>query len=90
MFVLLCKIIKFLCTDFICYLSFIFFSGYLKRNLKWGPWPKVLFGGMFGYMLGKYSYQAICAERLMQLPNSEIGRVLRERRGKSNGELFKG
>lgn len=45
---------------------------------------------MFGYILGKYSYQTICAERLMQLPNSEIGRVLRERRGKLNDERFNG
>lgn len=49
-----------------------------------------MFGGMIGYMIGKYSYQTICAERLMQLPSSEIGRVLRERRGKADGELFKG
>lgn len=65
-------------------------AGYLKRSVKWGPWPKVMFGGLFGYLIGKYSYQTICAEKLMQLPNSELGRVLRERRGKASGELFQG
>jgi len=49
-----------------------------------------MFGGFFGYLIGKYSYQTICAEKLMQLPNSELGRVLRERRGKASGELFQG
>jgi len=62
----------------------------MKPNVKWGPWPKVIAGGLFGYLIGKYSYQAKCAEKLMQLPNSEIGRVLRERRGKMKGELFEG
>ncbi|KAL5245343.1 hypothetical protein ACI65C_012753 [Semiaphis heraclei] len=65
-------------------------AGYLKRSVKWGPWPKVMFGGMVGYLVGKYSYQTICAEKLMQLPNSELGRVLRERRGKASGEIFQG
>lgn len=66
------------------------FIGYLKPNLKWGPWPKVIAGGLLGYIIGKYSYQNICAEKLMQLPNSEIGRVLRERRGKKINESFEG
>ncbi|XP_050055767.1 OCIA domain-containing protein 1 [Aphis gossypii] len=65
-------------------------AGYLKRSLKWGPWPKVAFGSLFGYLIGKYSYQTKCAEKLMQLPNSELGRVLRERSGKASGELFQG
>ncbi|XP_026823485.1 OCIA domain-containing protein 1 [Rhopalosiphum maidis] len=65
-------------------------AGYLKKSLKWGPWPKAIFGGLFGYLIGKYSYQAKCAEKLMQLPNSELGRVLRERRGKTSGEFFQG
>jgi hypothetical protein len=43
-----------------------------------------------GYVIGKYSYQNKCAERLMQIPNSEIGRVLRERRGKAMGENSQG
>ena len=56
--------------------------------MKWGPWPKVIFGSLVGYVIGKYSYQTKCAEKLMQLPNSELGRVLRERRGKASGEFF--
>lgn len=45
---------------------------------------------MIGYIIGKYSYQAICAEKLMQMPNSQIGRVLREQRGKLKGGLYDG
>jgi hypothetical protein len=33
-----------------------------------------------GYFLGKFSYQTKCAEKLMQLPNSQIGEILRRRR----------
>ncbi|XP_025418670.1 OCIA domain-containing protein 1 isoform X2 [Sipha flava] len=65
-------------------------AGFLKRSLKWGPWPKVIGAGLLGYVIGKYSYQNKCAERLMQIPNSEIGRVLRERRGKAMGENSQG
>jgi len=65
-------------------------AGYLKPSVKWGAWPKVIGAGLFGYVIGKYSYQAKCAEKLMQLPNSEIGRILRERSGKTKGEFFDG
>jgi len=65
-----------------------FILGYLKPSVKWGAWPKVIGFGLFGYVIGKYSYQAKCAEKLMQLPNSEIGRVLRERSGKTKSEYF--
>lgn len=69
---------------------FCFTLGYIKPNLKWGPWPKVIASGMIGYLIGKYSYQDKCVEKLMQLPNSELGRVLRERKGKTNTELYEG
>lgn len=62
----------------------------MKPNVKWGPWPKVVAGGIIGFLIGKYSYQTICAEKLMKLPNSEIGRILRERQGKKKGEFFEG
>lgn len=65
-----------------------FILGYFKPNIRWGPWPKVVFSGLLGYIIGKYSYQNVCAEKLMQLPNSEIGRVLRERRGKIKNEIY--
>lgn len=62
----------------------------MKRSVKWGFWPKTIGAGLLGYVIGKYSYQNICAERLMQIPNSELGRVLRERRGKGKGENVEG
>jgi len=65
-----------------------FILGYLKPNVKWGAWPKVIGCGLFGYFIGKYSYQTKCAEKLMQLPNSEIGRILRERSGRTKGEYY--
>lgn len=66
------------------------FAGYLKPSVKWGPWPKVIVGGIIGYLVGKYSYQTVCAEKLMKIPDSQIGRVLRERRGKLQGGLYEG
>ncbi|XP_050432816.1 OCIA domain-containing protein 1 isoform X2 [Adelges cooleyi] len=65
-------------------------AGYFKQSPKWGPWPKAIVGGLLGYVIGKYSYQNKCAEKLMRIPNSEIGRVLRERRGKLQGDILEG
>ncbi|XP_050540752.1 OCIA domain-containing protein 1 [Daktulosphaira vitifoliae] len=65
-------------------------KGYFKASPKWGPWPKVIVGGLVGYIVGKYSYQNKCAEKLMQLPDSEVGRLLRERRGQIRGDYNEG
>lgn len=32
-----------------------------------------------GYFAGKFSYQQKCAEKIMRLPNSRLGEVLRQR-----------
>ncbi|KAJ8737438.1 hypothetical protein PYW08_000033 [Mythimna loreyi] len=61
-------------------------KGNLKPNPRFGPFPKVTLAVMVGYFLGKLSYQQACAEKLMALPGSYIGQLLRERKeGKVGG-----
>ncbi|RVE51471.1 hypothetical protein evm_003872 [Chilo suppressalis] len=55
-------------------------SGRLKPNPRFGPYPKVTLAVIVGYFLGKVSYQRACAEKLMALPGSYIGQLLRDRR----------
>ncbi|KAJ8919943.1 hypothetical protein NQ315_006472 [Exocentrus adspersus] len=55
-------------------------TGFLKPNPRFGAAPKVVAAVVVGYFAGKFSYQSKCAEKLMQLPNSQIGEVLRQRR----------
>lgn len=57
-------------------------SGSLLPNARYGSVPKVLFGTFTGYFLGKVSYANICADKfLAEAPNSEIARLVRQRRG---------
>jgi len=55
-------------------------NGYLRPSPKFGAKPKVIVAAIVGYFIGKFSYQKKCAEKLMQLPNSPIGEMLRQRR----------
>ncbi|CAH1104245.1 unnamed protein product [Psylliodes chrysocephalus] len=55
-------------------------AGFLKGNPKFGATPKVIVSVIVGYFVGKFSYQSKCAEKLMQLPNSQIGEMLRQKR----------
>lgn len=55
-------------------------NGYLQGNGKYGPVPKVVLGVILGYFVGKFSYQQKCAEKIMRLPNSRLGEILRQRR----------
>lgn len=52
--------------------------GILTTKTKLGPLPKVLFAGIFGYMLGKVSYISTCKQKLMKLENSPIADMLRK------------
>lgn len=42
--------------------------------------PKVIVGVVLGYFIGKFSYQRKCAEKIMALPNSRLGEILRQRK----------
>ncbi|CAB3258830.1 unnamed protein product [Arctia plantaginis] len=65
-------------------------KGHLKPNARFGAVPKVTLAVMAGYFVGKLSYQQACAEKLMALPGSYIGQLLRERRdGKVGGSPAK-
>lgn len=63
-------------------------SGFLKPNAKLGASPKVILAVVVGYFIGKISYQGKCAEKLMQLPNSQIGEMLRQKRRGNLQESF--
>lgn len=67
-------------------------KGYFKASARYGAWPKVAAAVVVGYFLGKISYQQICAEKLMALPNSHIGQVLRNRyrKGSPSQEILPG
>lgn len=60
-------------------------NGYLKPSARFGAGPKALAAVTVGYFLGKISYQSKCAEKIMRLPNSRLGEVLRR---KKKGEFF--
>lgn len=55
-------------------------NGFLKPHLNYGAAPKVIVSVVLGYFIGKFSYQSKCAEKLMQLPNSQLGEILRQKR----------
>ncbi|CAG9860523.1 unnamed protein product [Phyllotreta striolata] len=55
-------------------------AGFLKGSPRFGPTPKVCVAVIVGYFIGKFSYQNKCAEKLMQLPQSKIGEMLRQKR----------
>lgn len=59
--------------------------GYFKGHPKFGSIPKVSAAVFIGYFIGKISYQWKCAQKLMEVPNSKLGQILREKRraGKS-------
>ena len=60
---------------------------HLQGSPKYGPIPKVALGVVLGYFAGKFSYQTKCAEKIMRIPNSQLGEMLRRRR---NGGLSEG
>lgn len=37
-------------------------------------------GVIFGYFIGKFSYQRKCAEKLMRIPNSRLAELLKQRK----------
>lgn len=63
-------------------------TGYFKGNPRWGAAPKVACAVVFGFFLGKISYQAKCAEMLMQIPNSRLAEILKQRKKGSVFEQF--
>ncbi|XP_059059750.1 OCIA domain-containing protein 1-like [Achroia grisella] len=63
-------------------------SGRLKPNARFGAFPKISLAVVVGYFIGKLSYQQACAEKLMALPGSYIGQLLRDRREGKIGGTF--
>ena len=59
--------------------------GYISGHMKFGATPKVALACIFGYFVGKFSYQQRCAEKIMQLPDSKLAEALRR---KKKGEFF--
>lgn len=63
-------------------------NGFLRSNAKYGATPKVVMSVIVGYFLGKFSYQAKCAEKLMQLPSSHLGELLRQKRSRNRQDTL--
>lgn len=63
--------------------------GMLKPSPRFGAGPKVLVGVTLGYFVGKFSYQTRCAEKILQLPNSRLADMIRQRRQGSSGGVEK-
>ncbi|KAL1456525.1 hypothetical protein WDU94_001249 [Cyamophila willieti] len=59
--------------------------GYFKGHPKFGSVPKVAAALFVGYFVGKFSYQWKCAQKMMEIPNSKLGQMLRERRRAGKG-----
>ncbi|VVC86317.1 unnamed protein product [Leptidea sinapis] len=55
-------------------------KGHFKASPRFGAFPKVTLAVIVGYFLGKISYQRACAEKLMALPGSYIGQLLRDKK----------
>lgn len=49
-----------------------------QANVKYGAIPKVIGSALFGYIAGRFSYQPICIEKLMNLPGSRFAELLRQ------------
>src|SRR5207253_9345807 len=56
-------------------------SGYLKANATYGTIPKVMLATAVGYFAANLSYQRVCMQKFMQLPNSPIGEHMRWKKG---------
>ncbi|KAF5299701.1 hypothetical protein FQA39_LY11496 [Lamprigera yunnana] len=55
-------------------------SGLLQGHPKYGATPKIVVALIVGYFAGKFSYQRKCMEKLMLLPNSRLGEMLRQKK----------
>jgi len=53
-------------------------AGYLTASARFGPAPKMFFAATVGYFLGKLSYQKKCVEKILALPNSPLGDMIRK------------
>lgn len=58
-----------------------FYSGYFKPSVRYGVFPKVTAAAFIGYLLGKFSYQSTCAQKLLQLPDSKLADAIRRSKG---------
>lgn len=54
--------------------------GFFSPNVRFGAAPKVVVSVIIGYFLGKFSYQQKCAEKIMRIPNSRLGELLKQRK----------
>ncbi|XP_076345010.1 OCIA domain-containing protein asrij isoform X2 [Tachypleus tridentatus] len=56
-------------------------KGFLQSSPRWSSTLKLVGAGFAGWIVGKISYQSHCEEKLMHLPNSQIGEILRKKKG---------
>ncbi|XP_077158104.1 OCIA domain-containing protein 1 isoform X2 [Paroedura picta] len=53
-------------------------KGILTTHSRFGPFPKLAFAGLCGYIAGKLSYLRSCQEKFKKLENSPLGEALRQ------------
>ena len=62
----------------------------MKRGIKGGPWPHIIWVSTAGYYVGKYSHMSLSqkmGEELMSIPNSLLGEAIRiEKERKKKGK----
>lgn len=63
-------------------------NGMLSASARFGAAPKCAIAVIVGYFIGKFSYQAECAEKIMQLPDSKLAEMLRMRKKGGLAETF--
>ncbi|KAM4053828.1 OCIA domain-containing protein 1 [Anomaloglossus baeobatrachus] len=52
--------------------------GILTTSTRFGPFPKVAFAGVLGYIAGKVSYIKQCREKFLKLENSPMAELIRQ------------
>jgi len=55
-------------------------NGHLKGNRTYGSLPKVLIGTAIGVICGYYSYRSKCADKMLDIPNSQFAEIIRMNR----------
>lgn len=74
-----------LCT---AYNDFLLGGSFIQPNAKFGAVPKMIGAGFAGFIIGKWSYMGVCVERLMKLPNSQLGAMLRAKKSNASGSFY--
>lgn len=65
-----------------------FFFVQIQPSVSYGPWPKVIAFGLFGFVAGRVSYMGECKKKIMALPNSRLAELLHRRDAERSGNNY--